>query len=369
MSTTKRILALILTGALLISTMLSFTACGEDTAVALTVDGQDVNAGIYIYYLNRAYSELYSNLTEDSEVDSDYDVYSQTYENKSASDWIIDRAVELSAKYIAIQNEAKKVGASIDSTTKNYLDSYAEQYWEYYGENLSKMGIGEASFKSVYSLSYLEEDAFIKTYGEGGEKEVSDDELMKFMTENYARVKYYSFSKLDSDGNKKDDDTLSSIKSQIENLIALTENGKTYDEVIDAYEELQKQIEEAENTDSDAETDAETDTDTEVDPYARETMIYKDQTSPSEDFVKMAFEKTSADYGKVFLYEDDSNYYMVQILDPSERTDYLEDNHDSVLSTFKYEEFDEYIDSLAKELTVVRNEKAIKRYEPKKLGV
>ena len=368
MTTFKKILSVITVGALLLSMALCFTACGEDTVKALTIDGQDINAGLYISYLNSAYGELSSKLTEGTEVDSDYDVYAQTYENKSASDWIIDRAIELCQENIAIKKEASRLGVSLDSTIKTHIDNMVDTYWDSYGykDTLTKVGVGQASFKAMITSNYLKSELLTAIYGEGGEKEVKTAELSKFMNENYARVKSYTFTKKGSDGNNLADAELKDLKKEVEGLIAMMKNGGSCDNVIDAYEDLQKQIEAANTT---AEETTDSDTDTEKDPYARETMIYKESTSPSEDFVKMVFSKTSADYGVPFFYEDDNYYYVVEVLDTAERTDYLEDNKDSLLSTYKSDEFDEYIKGIAKELSVTRNEKAIKRYEPKKLGI
>lgn len=372
MTTFKKILSVLTVGALLITMALSFTACGEDTVKALTIGGQEINAGLYISYLNSAYNELYSKLTEDASVDSDFDVYAQTYENKSASEWIIDRAVELCAENIAIKNEASRLGVSLESNVKTYIDNLVDYYWTNYNYEsiLAKVGVGQASFKAMVTSNYLKDELLHAIYGEGGEKEVKNDELAKFMVENYARVKSYTFTKKDTDGNNKTDEELKNLKDEVEGLIAMMKNGGDFDSVIDAYEDLQKQIEEANTTaDETTESDTETETETEKDPYERETMIYKESTSPSEEFVKMVFEKTEADYGTPFFYEDDNYYYVVEVLDTAERTDYLEDNKDSILSNYKSDEFDEYIEGLAKALEVTRNEKAIKRYEPKKLGI
>lgn len=374
MTTFKKFLSVVTVGALLITMALSFTACGEGTTKALTIGGQQINAGLYISYLNSAYSELYSKLTEDASVDSDFDVYAQTYENKTASEWIIDRAVELCAENVAIKNEANRLGVSLESNVKTYIDNLVDYYWTNYNyeSTLTKVGVGQASFKAMITSNYLKDELLHAIYGEGGEKEVKDDELAKFMNENYARVKYYTFTKKGDDGGNLSDDELKNLKDEVEGLIAMMKNGGNFDSVMDAYEDLQKQIEEAnttadETTESDTET--ETETETEKDPYERETMIYKESTSPSEEFVTMVFEKTEKDYGVPFLYEDDNYYYIVEVLDTAERTDYLEDNKDTILSNYKSDEFDEYIAGLAKELEVTRNEKAITRYEPKKLGI
>ena len=356
----KKILSLILAGALILSTMLCFTACGENTATVATIDGQEISAGIYIYFLNMAYNDLYGNLTENTEVDSDYDVYAQTYEDKSASDWIIDRAIEYCAEYVAVKNESDRLSVSLASDQKNYIENMASTYWDSYGyaDTFGKLGMSQASFKACLSASYLRNEIFQNVYGEGGEKAVSKDELTKFMTDNYKRVKYYGFSKSVSDSETDANAKLSAIKSNVSEMLDLINGGISFDVVIDDYEK---------ETSSDTETEAETET--EVDPYEKETMIYKDSVSPSEDFVKMVFEKTSADYGKAFMFEDDANVYIVQVLDVNERVDYVEENSDSLLSNYKFEEFDNSISEIAKTLTVEKNNSAIKRYEPKKIGV
>ena len=374
MTTTKRILSIFVAGVMLIATMLSLTACGESTKVAMTIDGYDVNAGVYIYYLNTAYYELESTLNPNG--DTDFDVHSKTHEEKSANQWISDRAVELCAKHVAVIKEAEKLNVTLDTETSNYITSMVDYYWDNYGysEVFGKMGVSKESFKAGLSNSYLEGAVFEKVYGKGGEKEISSAELLTFMTDNYVRTKYYSLSKIGSDKKALPDVEIAKLKATANDLIAMINSGTPYDKMIDEYEKLQKEIADAsKDTDSDVqggtiELDT-SDTDTEKDPYERETMVYKESTYPTEEFVKMLFEKTAADHGKTFLYEDDSAFYIVQVLNTAERTDYLEDNYSSVLSYYKFDEYDKTVDELAKTLTVERNEQAIKRYEPKKLGV
>lgn len=378
----KKIISLMLVGALMLCSVLSFTACGENTVYSAVIDGQNVEAGIYIYYLNMAYNELYGKLTEDAEVDSDYDVYAQKYEEKSATDWIVDRAYEFCAEYVAVNNEAERLGVKLSSDQKSYIENMVDYYWNTYNysEKFGEMGISQNSFKACLSSNYLASEVFLKMYGENGEKAVSDDDLFKFLTDNYARVKYYPFSKSVSDSDSDKEGQLKALETTAKDLIGLMNaEGGSFDSIISEYEKLQEEINSSKNSDSDtSDTDTETDedtsfepmnTDTEADPYERETLIYKEAVSPSEDFVKMVFEKKPSDYNKPFFYEDSSNYYVVEILDVNGRKDYIKDNHDTVLSNYKYEEFNDYISELAKNLKVEKNNSAIKRYEPKKLGV
>ena len=52
----KRITAAVTT----LCMMLTCFACGEDTGIAMTIDGVDVRAGIYLYYVVNAYNDAIS---------------------------------------------------------------------------------------------------------------------------------------------------------------------------------------------------------------------------------------------------------------------------------------------------------------------
>ena len=63
----------------------------------------------------------------------------------------------------------------------------AESYYEQAGENLEKNGISKDSIELLYQITYMKVKVFDAIYGEGGEKEVSEQELRDYYEKNYIK--------------------------------------------------------------------------------------------------------------------------------------------------------------------------------------
>ena len=50
-----------------VCTAMTCASCGENTANAMTIDGYDVRAGVYLYYVTSAYNDAISVLSEGGE--------------------------------------------------------------------------------------------------------------------------------------------------------------------------------------------------------------------------------------------------------------------------------------------------------------
>lgn len=111
-------------------------------------------------------------------------------------------------------------------------------------------------------------------------------------------------------------------------------------------------------------------------PISADTVIYADFTtnetltqydSDSATDLQKAIKKMDAN--AIEIQSDDNNYYVVLKLDASAREDYLTggDNHDSIISTMKTDEFNDTLDKEAKGAKIDKNDRAIKKYTPEKI--
>ena len=73
---TKRAMAAVLCGAL----ALTACSCGNTTGTALTIDGTDIPAGVYICYQMDAYSKAQAALAE---AQPDLDMYAEDFDIKA----------------------------------------------------------------------------------------------------------------------------------------------------------------------------------------------------------------------------------------------------------------------------------------------
>ena len=102
----------------------------------------------------------------------------------------------------------------------------------------------------------------------------------------------------------------------------------------------------------------------EEEEHDHEFLLSKTDTSPSEEFVKWAFE---LDTDKGGVYEDDSVYYAVVRRDIKEREDWLTENHSNVLHVMKDDDYKAMLNETAKDYALDLNNDALNKYKPENL--
>ncbi len=182
----------------------SCAACGYNTINALSVDGVDVPAGVYIYYVNSEYNNALSELQkENAELDTtDQEaVKALTLDGKDITTWVQDKATEDCAKYVTIEKKFDELGLELDEEKKSNISMMKEYYWNNSKEMFEKNGISEASFDKIVTSSYKSDEIFAYYYGVDGENGVTEEELYDFYKEDNIRCEYLTVSLKDGEGN------------------------------------------------------------------------------------------------------------------------------------------------------------------------
>ena len=104
--------------------------------------------------------------------------------------------------------------------------------------------------------------------------------------------------------------------------------------------------------------------DTTEEEHDHEFLLSKTDTSPSEEFIKWAFELET---GKGGVYEDDTVYYAVVRCDIKEREDWLLENHSDILHLMKDEDYEAMLNETAKDYALDLNNDALNKYKPENL--
>lgn len=291
--------------------MSSMTACGENTTWGATIDGSDIPAGIFIYYLQSAYYSAQSKLNEENSASSDAvasadgttttaAVFSSQIDGKDAKTWIYDEATKSMQEYAAIEAKFTELGLTITADEKDAAKVYCDQTWDYAGEYYTKMGISEKSFTSLYLNSQKRDKVFKTIYSEGGEYAVSDDEIKTYLDENYAMINYIAMELKDGSGNLLKSDGKAEIMSMAESYVERYKNGEDFDalnaEYTAYYDNLKATAaEEAANAAAD---EAETETSTaEVTPSDAEAALEDnaDEITDSAEIAEDATEVSTED--------------------------------------------------------------------------
>lgn len=422
MAKAKKITAA-LTAALLCTA--SLTAC-SDTSYVMTVGDSKINAGIYIYNELTEMSYQMTMMYYQNGITKDY--FNQKVDGKAFDEYLSDYALTATKEYAAVVDKFNELGLTLsDEDLKSITDSISST-WDSQGEFYESEGISKESVKLALKGSKMREELFDHYYAEGGEEAVSDDEMVKYLDDNYLRYKSISFAKTKA----STDSSSSATDSSTDSADAANEEAKAkrdeflekaqgvsfddFDSIIDEYNDYvasKNATDSSSATDSDSsasdssttsddtssvaesdtsstasedtssvsdstadsstaasDTDSSTDSSSSAnDPYANEKMMnYGTMDDSQKDTTngKILKEVSGMSTDVATAYEDDNAYYILIKGDIKDRdTEYAKDNHEDLLKEMKSDEFQEKLTSWVEKLDIKVNNKAIKRYTPK----
>lgn len=357
----KKIAAVIL----VVMMVMSVAACHPKDEIAVTVDGVEFTSAYYMCALIFADSEARTKVdeqiaeeSEDDETTSTDDVnyYKQKIDEKNFVDWVKDRAIENLKQIAAYKIKCEENKVEIEEDVINYAEQYASYYWSSYGYSslLEPNGISEATYKKYMVDTYYSSAYFEHLYGEGGEKEISADEVNSALLENYLIA-----DMIDVSTSSMEDDEKTSTKEKLDGYVtALTAGTKSFEEVYHEYYETD--AEEA-HSDTDEETE---EGETPLDSHA--SVLGSEDTSYASDYFESAKAMTVGEV-KLIEKEDESGYVLLVKQDISADPYYLKNLDLAVRNLLKGEEFEEEMESYAKDLETDINNYAVKQFKVKKI--
>lgn len=400
-------------------TAAAFSGCASSTDYSMTADGEKINAGVYInYILSEITTQMYTMYYSGELTDADK-IFETEIDGKDFKTYIKDTAIDDTKELAAVRAKFDELGLELSEDDIAAIDNSVSGAWEQSGEFYEYEGISKESIRQYYEHSYKRSAIFDYYYDEGGIEEVSADEIQKYVNDNYIRYKSISVAKSTAENESAKETENNEIKELLDGYLAEAENldFAGFDTIIDEYAEYQESQNEEDVSDTDSEgavteldsqndsaadsdtsdetenigstddseadtelngdssdsgaTDSDVDGETEEeeeDPHKNETVTnYTNATDSeadgySEVYAEMLKEFKSAEYGKAAIYENDTYYYLYMTADISERTDYTEDNHDTLLNNIKGDDFDALVKSWVESVNFVVNDKAVKRY-------
>ena len=400
----------------------SLTAC-SDTSYAMTAGDSKINAGIYIYNELTEMSYQMTMMYYQNGITKDY--FDQKVDGKAFDEYLSDYALTATKEYAAIVDKFNELGLTLSDEDLKSINDSISSTWDSQGEFYEYEGISKESVKLALKGSKMRDELFDYYYAEGGEEAVSDDEMVKYLDDNYLRYKSISFAKTAA----STDSSSSSTDSSTDSASAANEEAKAerdeflekaqgvsfddFDSIIDEYNDYVASKNSSSAADSDSssaadssaasddtssvsdidtsstasddtssvsdstadsssavDSDSSTDSSSSTpDPYANEKMMnYGTMDDSQKDTTngKILKEVSGMSTDVATAYEDDNAYYILIKGDIKDRdTEYAKDNHEDLLKEMKSDEFQEKITSWVEKLDIKVNNKAIKRYTPK----
>lgn len=348
---------------------LTLSGCA-DKGVAMTVDGEDVAAGVYIIYSGYALSDAEDKFKEenpDTDVTAEgFDYYAQTVSGMDFADYVKQEAENYCKRHIAVQKMYEELGIELDAAEKDDITDAVNGQWYYdvsdwqssfeylgkcktMGEYYESIGVAKSSLKEVVTVSYMADGIFKHYYGEGGTEEVPKTEITRYIDGNYSLVRYFALSITDDDGNVIEGKTeLALIEKQAQEYVDMLNGGDAYKDVYARYEAAEGgddlvsvEVEgEEEGDPEDEESDEPVYAEEGVEDSDYDRVINIDATTPSEEFVEALFaqEKNTA-----VIFKADTFYYVVQRLDITENEEYIEDYTETALNALRGDDMDDAI--------------------------
>lgn len=414
--------------AALTAAAVAVSMCGcMDNGKIMTVDGTEINNGVYLYYQQTAYSDAQSkiNAARQEELDkiadeiindtssdssssssessssssssssSELKYFSTSIDGKSTSQWVKDETLRLVKQFVGVQRLCEQKGISLEQSEKDEIAEQVKGLWEdsnYYiqyfygfdtaGQYYESNGIGRDSYQQINTASTLKNKLFSKLYDKDGETPVSDEELNSFLKDNYACSFILELPYEDVEGNELTSDSdKKAVEDYAEQLAKRISNGDSIIDVkydFDLKEELDSskiQIEEYYDKNpvegkTKEEYVAEELAKLTVDKAESEEELLKyyqkDSTSLDKEVLEFLF--NAKDDGKAATLKTDETVYVIARLDVTTRTEWIEDNRISLLTGLKGDDYEDYLDAFSANLPVNANSYLVdSKYKPERL--
>ena len=385
----------------------SLAACGSNTAYAFTIDGEQVKAGLYIYYSYVAYNEAITTLTEqNAEIDTTDDdvVKDQIIDGVDTLTWIQNKAQTYCEEHVAVNKEYEAEGLVLTSEEISEIDASMESFWETNSEAFEENGISEASIREVIEYTYKASNLFLHYYEIDGKEGITEEEVHDYYVENNARVQYVRFNLVDGTGAELDDAGKKEIEEMVDDYLSAVKKLKDEDKIGEKMDEIQEEYnayvtsisEEAVAATATSATDEagneiattttttttaadETTTTTTTVPYANESIVVRATTdeetaeeditySPSKAVHDHVYNDAEINKPEVVFDEEANAYYLIVRYDIEERMNeediWTEDMKTNVVSEMFSDAFQEKLTGWCDAMDVQVNESAIKRYDP-----
>ncbi|MBP3335647.1 MAG: hypothetical protein J6L61_05865 [Ruminiclostridium sp.] len=385
---------------------LSVAGCADVSTIG-SIDDQTINAGIYLLYEQTAISEAQQEVddqlkamgTDSSKID-DFNYYNYNVQDKTFSQYVQDRTLEQVKQYVAIQNKFKELNLSLTDEEEDTVKASVKKMWDTeisyygystgktYGQNYEAGGISKKSYEAVQLVNKMSEKVFDAYYEKNGISATDEKDIATYFYDNYGRFQIIQVSLSEGNGDKiTTDEGKKAKKEQAQGYVDRILAGEDYDTVYHEYEDLvakEKAEAEAEsnsgassNVSSEASSTVSSTSETASDDttssgtsgsdeenHDHEFLLGKTDTSPSEEFIKWAFELET---GKGGVYEDDNVYYAVVRRDIKEREDWLLENHSNILHLMKDDDYEAMLNETAKDYVLDLNNDALNKYKPENL--
>ncbi len=187
-----RAAALLLTAALFCACL---AGCGGDSTWVFESGGEKLPTGLYIIYQVSAVDTAGNQYAEAQRaVDTAFvapipsELLKEQLDGAPIANFVSDEALKLSREYYAVKSQFEQRGLALTEDDLSLVESAAASEYASKEDFYVTNGVSEGSVKEFFMDATRRNRLFTAVYGEGGEREVSEDELKARFEENYYLV-------------------------------------------------------------------------------------------------------------------------------------------------------------------------------------
>lgn len=357
MKTVKKLFAVIIC---LCVAVTCFAGCHKKGEIAVTIGDCEFTSGYYmcalVYADTEARSLVDEKLSAEGESTENVKYYKQKIDGTDYSEYVKDKAMEQLTEIAAYKAKCAEAGISLDEETESNAESMASYYWSYgYSQLFGSNGVSEATFKQYMKDTYYSQLYFEHLYGEGGEREINEEQMKTELSENYVLV-----DMLESDLSSLEEDEAASVRSQFETYKGVLEKGTAdFEEIYDSYNSSGEDTEDEhghEHSEGNGESAP-------VDPHA--SLLGGEDTDNASEYYDDAKDMA---VGEVKIVEtDDGKLLLIKKLDVTADPYYFENNKDSLRKLAVGDELEDEIKQFGKTLKNNTVKKNVDRFKVKKI--
>lgn len=331
--------------AAVLALLLTLAGCsGGDTSWVAQSGEDTIPPGVYLVEMMMGYNEASEKLYGAE------DILKETIEDVPAAQYITDYAKRECAKLLAVRQEFTKRGLSLTAEDEEQASAYTDYLYQMGETFYQANGVAKDSVQFINDSTMMSLAVFNSIYGEGGEKEVTREELESQFASQYTRSQYILFPKVDmTTGQPLSDEEIAANKEKAEDCYQKAAGGESFTDLLYASaKELTP------------DTAGERLTDNEYDAYLEN----------SAGFYPPVYEETvlAAADNEIRMVEDDYYFYIIKKLPVLEGDgERIQDYLDAILQNTKYDEYMETLEGWGKELEVKYNNAALAAFSVAKL--